>query len=1119
MPNHDIVDNRNQKLADQINCILDSSESAHFAVGYFFLSGFTSIAEKLCHIKELRLLIGNTTNHQTIEQLAEGYRRLELIAEEVEAQAYPKRTESKRMATETATNIRSSIELMDQTDEAEVLVKNLVQMIEEKRLKVRVYTKGRLHAKAYIFDYGTIFDKQGKPLARSEKGIAIVGSSNLTLSGITHNTELNVVIHGNNNHAELSHWFEELWNEADNFDESLMQQMQQSWAANLVRPYDIYMKTLYSLVRERLEDTEPKALILEDEITKQLAEFQKVAVNHALQNIRDYGGAFVSDVVGLGKSFIGAAIVKRLEQTERARPLIICPAPLKEMWERYNEVYQLNARVLSMGLLKEDNENGIRVLLEDFKYKDRDFVLIDESHNLRNNTTQRYKVLETFLADGKRCCLLTATPRNKSAWDIYHQLKLFHQDDKTDLPVDPPNLKQYFQLVDQDNKKLPELLSHILIRRTRNHILRFYGFDAATHQPVDPLNFRVYLDGTRRAYVIVGGRHQFFPKRELETIEYSIEDTYQGLYQELRQYLGKPRKRKQVKPPNDELSYARYGLWNYVLKDKQRQEPYVSLQRAGSNLRGLMRVLLFKRFESSVFAFKTTVEKMLTVHQRFLEALEQGFIPAGEDAQAILYEPSQGEEQDLIEALRQASGKYNLKDFDSARLKQHIRHDIDLLKKILALVEPITPDQDAKLNTLKKWLSKAPLKDGKRLIFTQYADTARYLYDNLNPNEQWNDIEVIYSGNKSKARIVGRFAPKANKEYRFQPGESELTTLIATDVLAEGLNLQDGNMIINYDLHWNPVRLIQRFGRIDRIGSEHDVIYGFNFLPEIGIERNLGLQQKLKNRIQEIHDTIGEDAAILDRTEQLNEEAMYAIYEQDGKQLSLFEDEEEEFLDLNEAEELLRQLQKNDPGEFKRIASLPNGIRTAKTSSQKGLYVFCEASDPNRADAKGYQQLFLLDQNGNVISRDIPRILGSLKCDSALSGTTLPQNYNSMVMRVKSQFAEEVKHRQAEREYTASLTQGQRYIVRELRSFFKVIQDEDLEAQVNTLEKVFRGSIPQAISRELNALRRNSITGQELFKKLVQLYNQYNMRDWSNSNSLRSESHPIPIIVCSEALV
>jgi len=943
---------------------------------------------------------------------------------------------------------------------------------------------------------------------RHENGIAIVGSSNLTLSGVTHNTELNVVVQGNDNHAELVRWFEDLWKESQDFDEALMQEMKQSWAVVPVRPYDIYMKTLYTLVKDRLEGEEDKDILWDDEITKRLADFQKVAVRQAIQMVRDYGGAFIADVVGLGKSYIGTAIVKHFERTEHARPIIICPAALVDMWDRYNEVYQLNARVLSMGYLKEDDDGTAKFLLEDVKYRERDFVLIDESHNLRYPDTQRYKVVQAFLATGRRCCFLTATPRNKSAWDVYHQIKLFHQDDKTDLPVNPPSLREYFKLIEHGERKLPDLLSNLLIRRTRNHILRWYGFDAETHQPVDPSRFREYLDGKRRAYVFVGGRHQFFPKRELDTIEYSIEETYQGLYQQLRKYLGKSRKGIPGKPPVDELTYARYGLWHYVIKEKQRREPYASLHRAGTNLRGLIRVLLFKRFESSVFAFKETIDKLLKVHERFREALSQGFVPAGEDAQAILYEPNQAEEQDLMDALRKISGRYDIADFDLKCLQEHIDHDIQLLKKIQTLVKPITPDKDNKLQTLKKWMKEKPLKDGKRLIFTQYADTARYLFDDLNPGGKLKDVEVIFSGDKSKARVVGRFAPKANPEYKFQSGESELFTVIATDVLAEGLNLQDCDKVINYDLHWNPVRLIQRFGRIDRIGSDYDVIYGFNFLPETGIERNLGLRQKLRNRIQEIHDTIGEDSAILDRTEQINEEAMYAIYEKKGGQLSLFEEEEEEFLDLNEAEEILRQLRKESPAEYERIANLRDGIRTVKPSSANGLYVFCQAGR--------YQQLFLLDEKGDVVSRDIPRILGVIKCEPDMAGSTLPSGYNSSVMRVKRQFTEEVKHRLTEREHTLSLTHGQRYTLREMRVLFETISDEDIKAQINILEKAFRGTITTAINRELNLLRRNGVTGQELLKSLTRIYHQHSMRELLDRRSLQLEDHPIPKIVCSE---
>ena len=1111
MPTHDIIDNRKEILVDHINRILGSTDAARFAVGYFFLSGFTSIAEKLKGVKELKLLIGNTTNSQTLEQIAEGYRRLELVKDVAEAQAYPKRTETKQMATVTAENIRSSMELMDQTDEGESLVREMVRMIEDKRLKVKVYTKGRLHAKAYIFDYGTVFDSSGKPVDRHEKGIAVVGSSNLTLSGVTHNTELNVVVQGNDNHAELVLWFDDLWKESQDFDEALMLEMKQSWAVALANPYDIYMKTLYTLVKDRLEGEDDQDILWDDEITSKLADFQKVAVRQSRQIISDYGGVFVADVVGMGKSFIGAAIIKHFERIEHTRPLIICPAALVDMWEKYNESYQLNARVLSMGYLRIGDDDIADLLLKDTLYRDRDFILIDESHNLRYPDTQRYKVMQQFLSTGRRCCFLTATPRNKSAWDLYYQIKLFHQDDKTDLPIDPPDLKQYFKLIERGDKKLPDLLSNVLIRRTRNHILRWYGFDAETHQPVDPMRFKDFLDGKRRAYVIVAGRHQFFPKRELDTIEYSIEDTYEGLYKEIRGYLGKSRKGQPLKPIPGELTYARYGLWHYVIKDKQRKDPYASLHRAGVNLRGLIRILLFKRFESSVHAFRESIQRLIAVHERFRDALLQDVVPAGDEAQDILYEPNEAEEKDLIDNLRKVSGRYNAADFDKDRLLEHIEYDISLLKRIFELVKPITPDQDDKLQMLKTRLAEKPLNNGKRLIFTQYADTARYIFNNINPGGKADDIEVIFSGDKSKAKVVGRFAPKANPEYQFSGGEKELMTLISTDVLAEGLNLQDCDKIINYDLHWNPVRLIQRFGRIDRIGSDYDVIYGFNFLPETGIERNLGLHQKLHNRIQEIHDTIGEDAAILDRSEQINEDAMYAIYEKKGSQLSLFEDEDDEFIDLNEAEEMLRQLRNERPEEYQRIANLRDGIRAAKPSGSQGLYVFCQAGR--------YQQLFHLDAESNVITRDIPRILGTIKCGADIQGLDLPPGYNQAVMRVKNQFSEEVKHRQAEREYTPSLTHGQRYVLRELRVLFSASEDEELKAQINILEKAFRGTITIAIRQELNRLRRNGVTGQNLFKSLSEIYYRHNMRDMLDRRSFQTEDHPIPRIICSETLI
>jgi len=1109
---HDIIDNRRERLVDHILTILPRADVARFAVGYLFLSGLEALGKQLDGIRELRLMIGNTTNRETIELLAEGRRRLELVEERMEETRYAKKAEQRRRVSETAENLKESVEVMDQTDEGEDLVRALLRMMEQKRLNVRVYTKGRLHAKAYIFDYST-----PNP---GNAGIAIVGSSNLTLSGIRDNTELNVLVHDNaspmdpksGNHAVLVEWFEELWEESQNFEAYMVNELKQSWAAQPATPYDIYMKTLFMLVKDRLEGGEEKEILWDDEITRDLADFQKVAVRQAIQMIRDNGGVFVADVVGLGKSYIGAGIIKHFERTEHARPLIICPKPLEEMWVRYNEVYNLNGQVLPMSLLQSAEDRGVN-LMEDVRYRDRDFVLIDESHNFRHHTSQRYEELQRFLSTGRRVCLLTATPRNSRALDVYHQIKLFHAEDTTGLPIDPPNLKEYFKQIDQGERRLQDLLSHVLIRRTRRHILRWYGYTADTGNPLRGLSdehCKPYLSGTKRAYVMVAGRHQFFPRRELEALRYSIEDTYNGLYHELRGYLGRPAGRETRPTPGAHLTYARYGLWNYVHKEEQKKAPYNDLQRAGINLRGLIRTSLFKRFESSVEAFRRSLHRMIRTHSMFLKALEHGSVPAGEDAEVLLGKSGQLDDDELLAAIGEATGRYDIADFDAEKLKEHIEADLGLLKKMLKLVEPITPDQDDKLQAFLKRLEAAPIDGHKCLIFTQYADTAEYIFENLNPGKKQRDIEIIFGTDKSKPRMVGRFSPNSNPDFAPKKKEEEIRLLVATDVLAEGLNLQDCSVVLNYDLHWNPVRLIQRFGRIDRIGSEHETIYGMNFLPETALERELGIRAVLAQRIQEIHDTIGEDNAILDKSEQLNEAAMYAIYS--GGDMEGIEDKEEEFMDLNEAEEFFRSLANDDPMEYERIENLRDGIRSARAGVTRGLYVFCQAGR--------YNQLFLLPQDGEKAMRDLPRVLEAITATTETpTAENLPKDYNQQVMRIKNRFVEEVKHQQAHRRHTVVLRPAQRYVLRELRALFAQTEDEDQKARINEMEKAFRLSPTAVVSKELNSLRRNGVTGAKLLKTLINIYHQHHLSERLEQDGMKVEKLEIPRIICSEALI
>ena len=1090
---HDIIDNRNEKLIEHVNLILDSTDRARFAVGYFFLTGFTSIASELQNLSELRLLIGNTSTRETIEQLAEAYKELSAIENATDELAYTNRATRRARAGETAENVRDCIDSMTQTDESEQLIRTLVDMIVSKKLKVRVYTKDRFHAKAYIFDY-----KQGY-----HTGTSIVGSSNLTLAGLTSNTELNVVVSGNANQEQLRKWFDELWDEADDFDKSLMAEMKTSWALAIVRPYDIYMKTLYELVKDRLEKDEDSITPIES-LMDQLADFQQVAVWQAIKIINKYNGAFISDVVGLGKSFIGSAVVKYYEQVDNARPLIFCPPALRQMWERYNEVHHLNAQVVSSGLLSGNEESVRKLLFED--YINRNFVLVDESHNFRNPGTQRYRILQDYLITGdKKACFLTATPRNKSAWDIFHQLKLFHPDDDTTLPIEPDNIREYFRSIEKGAHDLRDLLQHVLIRRTRNHILRWYGYDAETQQPVDPTQFEDYLNQKRRAYVRIGKTKQFFPHRILNTVDYSIEDTYQGLYEKIRKHIG-----SRKKTDTAQLTYARYGLWNYVKFEKQEVDPYRDLQSAGINLRGLIRVLLFKRFESSVYAFKRTISRLLTVHQIFLEALDNGIVAAGEAAQHILYDASNNdvseidfEELELFDQLGNLTANYDINDFNAAALRQDIAHDIKVLKEILEPIDQITVSEDAKLQKLIELLNSSPLNEGKRLIFTSYIDTAAYLYENL----ETDDTDVIYSSNKDKQKMVARFAPKANPEFLKNAGDSELNTLISTDVLAEGLNLQDCGMLINYDLHWNPVRLIQRFGRIDRIGSEFEEIYGFNFLPETGIEQNLGLRERLSNRIQEIHDTIGEDSHILESTEQLNENAMYAIYDQDNAQLNLFEDKEETGMSLIEAEEILRKIMREDSDEFERIANLRDGLRIGIPADEKGTYVFCRLGT--------YQQPCIFNADGELITKDPAEILQKLRCEPEFEGQKVPLGHNARVAKFQKDFATELQNRTAIS--GQKLTNAQKYIRRELRLISNSLEDT---TNISTLDQAFCLPLTETIKREINRLHREKVTGDALLTELAIIYQRYNMAELEqHQTQIEQIRETNAKVICSAAFI
>jgi len=339
----------------------------------------------------------------------------------------------------------------------------------------------------------------------------------------------------------------------------------------------------------------------------------------------------------------------------------------------------------------------------------------------------------------------------------------------------------------------------------------------------------------------------------------------------------------------------------------------------------------------------------------------------------------------------------------------------------------------------------------------------------------------------------------------------EIDTLIATDILSEGLNLQDCDNVINYDLHWNPVRLIQRFGRIDRIGSEHDTIYAYNFLPERALEKTLGLQERLSQRIQEIHDTIGEDAAILAPGERLNEEALYAIYAR-GDVSRYEEDEVDQFVDMNEALEIIRQLREDNPDLYHHITALRDGIRCGYANARAGAVVFCRAGR--------YRQLYLVDEHGDVLTRDVSHILNLMKCAPDTPAAPLPTGHNATVMQVKRAFDRENASRQSEQQHTLALTKAQRYVIAELRILYAE-SDDNLRQQIAVLDAVFQQPITRpAIRTALNRIRRERLAGRALLETLTQLYHVHGLETrLRQERDHGEENEALSYIICSEGFV
>lgn len=840
--------------------------------------------------------------------------------------------------------------------------------LESSTVEIREYRETFVHGKAYIL--------HGVPALGS---LGIVGSSNFTGAGLAENLELNAVLKQSSAVSELSSWFEALWSRARDYKDELLKTFE--CFTRSYTPYEIYIKVVYEALRDQLaqdleeKDGQPSPIAL--------ADFQQDGYLAAREILDNYGGVLIADSVGLGKTYLALRLLDDYAYRERQPALIVSPAAVADtVWRPLLRQFAIPHELVTMERISQ------REFPSD-KYAERfQVIVVDESHNFRNPRTNRFSNLLRIITGKnpeKKVILLTATPVNNTVFDLYHQLRLITRDNRRFLlSAGIPDLEEYFRRAEEKQEALYEILEALAVRRSR-HFIR-------THYP--------------EAEIM--GQKIRFPERELHTVRYSLKDTYgPDLYQEIAEAI-------------ENLSLAPYQLDTYRLdfirarkalgekfqffgeseeegekliqnlqsvlgwSQEQAQEFVMTIGRQTA-LAHILRVLYLKRLESSIEALHISLSRLHGFLSLFLQALKKGRLLGSKEyrdyerwLQSFLAEDvdEEGNEKD-VEAFLSSLSPLSPSEYDTKSITSAVQDDLARLEKIL---EKLAQKRaDSKLKKLKELLVSPQLVDQKVVIFSYFKDTVRYLYRELIEDRELlsrlgyerERVAIVDSDVSPKERytIVARFAPMASGNGNALP-EERIDILISTDILSEGQNLQDASIVINYDLHWNPVRMVQRVGRLDRIGSPHETIHVYNFFPEEELEELLGLLARLQEKLNAINRTVGLDASILGEVPHpMDFNILRRVKDEDARTLEELEEESEltvgEFL----KHDLLRFLK--ELGE-ERLRRIPLGVGTVRRGADKNPRGFF-AAFRNPASNQHYW-LFYDRERERIIERRLEAI-------------------------------------------------------------------------------------------------------------------------------------------------
>ena len=1121
-----IFDNISQHLLTALCETLEVANRADFCVGYFNLRGWKEVCPSVENWPGgegncCRLLVGM---QRPPEEEFRAAMSLIKRKEPIDNQT------ALRLKKKLAEEFRDQLAIGLPSDQDEIGLRRLAQQIKTKKLVVKLFLKHPLHAKLYLL----FRPDPVNPI------IGYLGSSNLTFAGLSHQGELNIDVLDHDAAIKLATWFEERWNDRWCIDisEELVRIIDESWAREIpIPPYYIYVKMAYHLAQEARAGL--SEFRIPADFGKRLFEFQKAAVKIAAHHLNKRNGVLLGDVVGLGKTLMATALARIFEDDYDLETLILCPKNLVKMWEDYRDQYRLRARVLPI-------TRAIKELPDLRRYR---LVVIDESHNLRNREGKRFRAIQEYVRGNEsKVVLLSATPYNKNYLDLSNQLRLFLPEEK-DIGIRPENylreigetefvrrhqcsvrsLAAFEKSEYTDDWR--ELMRLYLVRRTRSFIQDNYA-------DTDPTNGRRYL-------TFEDGSRSYFPTRVPRTVRFTIDendpdDQYARLYA------------PQVVDAVNALLLPRYGLANYIeatpdkpptpAEDRQLRD----LSRAGKRLMGFCRTNLFKRLESGGQAFIQSLERHILRNHVFLYAIENGKpVPIGQQGAEMLDSRVYDEDMDDVEVMTDlfdndeengstpGDSKLNLEseaDFRQyaaevyeryvtqyhkqfrwlrpalfkKRLGKDLKRDAAALIDILQACGTWSPAKDSKLLSLLD-LVKTKHPTEKVLIFTQFADTVRYLEAQI-ASAGIPRLSGVTGDSADPTAIAWKFSPVSNGKRAQVKPEDELRVVVATDVLSEGQNLQDAFIVVNYDLPWAIIRLIQRAGRVDRIGQQSENIVCYSFLPADGVERIIRLRARVRRRLHENAEVVGTDEAFFE--DDRNDQAVLDLY---NEKAGILDDDADADVDLaSYAYQIWKNAITANPDLERIIPELSPVSYSTRTHQPRdkepeGVLVYLRTAESTDA-------LAWIDKNGQSVTESQFAILKAAECKPETPVVARRENHHELVRKGVELIVEEEKSAGGQ----LGRPSGARFRTYErLKQYAQSVKGTLFESKEmeKAIEDIHRYPLRQAATDTLNRQLRSGIADESLAQLVIALRDDDRL-----SLSHEEEQLQEPRIICSLGL-